>query len=838
METSATLHLPPYSKITTFPDLLGQEPSSEGSALSSGLVLLEPTTRSWTECGWNWAQIDPASIHPRAPRWGYLARLLDGSNVKIYGCIGPNGEFWPCEEPQNEPPATAPFMRVVPEGRGRRGTITADLKDAPPFAYWEATGRHKYKLTKLPERFNGALTSPDAPELELCELIALASACFVTLYETSDGSDENSQEAFSLDVLTKSPLPDALDRLLEASDSANPLARYSARILARSGAKFLRPLAAKYDCTIVRLPTSNLWWIRMPSDLPLEDRRQFLKVESAINRIQLILDNESALASKDEDYIQSFDVYKNTVGLLNLIETHKLSTTSDENPLRTVQGFSAPKGSEWDARTRISQSCERFPFFTRLEYRCDIDIKLGVATFEYAVPDPDLMPTPSESGMGTTKQDLANLSGIYLATFLASTAFESNVCIMNCVVNGFAGSLGGDCIMSFSFTRSTFESHVLATLESCHSSTKPKEVAADLGQAARFLGGHQAVESFRVEGLTSRRCDPSEDQRELPDRLKDLLRADRVCELEVNRDFYPEATQQVDQIVEEEKDSPVVAIMRLETLAAEVLETYEKDYGAQEGLVPLYCDGYYARMTIHNAPPGGTLLTGIDALKDPLALSPEHAADPHKLRYFRVPDAYFAAKYSLSNRYRDLDDYPSALAILDQLIAIAPSSSRPRLQRAVVLGDMQDWQATIEAIIDTLKVAPDLALFPYCFYRMAYAYWHLGQHDLAAACYTLAQRDPDISDQAQHELFAMQAETHIELPDVAEASRRLQAQGIPLVPVASASETLAQSTISLVECDVPLMAWTGTFILGDRMYNDALAGVGRSLLDGTPSAYA
>ena len=84
----------------------------------------------------------------------------------------------------------------------------------------------------------------------------------------------------------------------------------------------------------------------------------------------------------------------------------------------------------------------------------------------------------------------------------------------------------------------------------------------------------------------------------------------------------------------------------------------------------------------------------------------------------------------------------------------------------------------------------------------------------------------------------MQAETHIELPDVAEASRRLQAQGIPLVPVASASEILAQSTISLVECDVPLMAWTGTFILGDRMYNDALAGVGRSLLDGTPSAYA
>ncbi len=70
------------------------------------------------------------------------------------------------------------------------------------------------------------------------------------------------------------------------------------------------------------------------------------------------------------------------------------------------------------------------------------------------------------------------------------------------------------------------------------------------------------------------------------------MRADRVCELEVNRDFYPDATRQVDQIVEEEKDSPVVAIMRLETLAAEVLEAYEKDYGAQEGLVPLYCDGY------------------------------------------------------------------------------------------------------------------------------------------------------------------------------------------------------------------------------------------------------
>lgn len=46
METFGTLHLPPYSKITTFPDLLGQEPSSEGSALSDGLALLEPSSRS------------------------------------------------------------------------------------------------------------------------------------------------------------------------------------------------------------------------------------------------------------------------------------------------------------------------------------------------------------------------------------------------------------------------------------------------------------------------------------------------------------------------------------------------------------------------------------------------------------------------------------------------------------------------------------------------------------------------------------------------------------------------------------------------------------------------
>ena len=123
--------------------------------------------------------------------------------------------------------------------------------------------------------------------------------------------------------------------------------------------------------------------------------------------------------------------------------------------------------------------------------------------------------------------------------------------------------------MSFSFARSAFESQTLAALESCHSNTKPKDVATTLGQVARFSGQNQPVEPFRVEGLTSRRRDPSEDQRELPDHLKGLLRADRVCELEVNRDFYPDATRQVDQIVEEEKDSPVVAIMRLETLAAE-----------------------------------------------------------------------------------------------------------------------------------------------------------------------------------------------------------------------------------------------------------------------------
>lgn len=801
----------------------------------------------------SYAVVDIPAWAPDGEGLGYVVEQLGGRNVRVLAWIQGGSSVWPCAEPLEHKPTGEPLLRVC----NATGTTLEGLVElnghlgVVPIASWQdcPQGGGRYLSASLLTEGVGAYGSPNA-HLDLRTLTAAGYLVYLALRDRGLVPAPAPVRDI-LAPLADEPLPDAVDRLLWDGRSdraeATPLDRYAAQALADAGAETLRPLVAETGADVVHLGTTGLWWTRFaPASVTPEGREQLLAIEAALNRITLVAEKAAQFAVVD-------DAFLDRVGRSVLAEfvndaPELLGDFDRPNPLMTYRGAQAKRGGQWDARTRFARTCERLRLPFRLEQRFDCDPASGAAAVECATPALSAFPGRGDM-LGEPAPDAAALAAAYavrLAVTMAAAAFGASVALTRVVVTVFEAGLGGQPVLSVDFRRLPFNRVTVPALKSGQLAEpyEPEALAALLGQEVRMAyvpgQGLTPIEPFRLPELWGHRVELWQDDRTLPEPLAASLRAGQARELDVYHDAMPELLEEVRSVDEEEKDSPVVAVMRLEEVCDQGLKFLGDQADTLEGRRPLYCNSGLARLLVADAPDGGTKACGLAAAEDPtqvtnkaLGTSPDDA----RTRYYTLPDGFFEARLGLARRYMDLGDSARALATVEQCVALAPSSTQPRLAKAIMLGDLERFDEAAEELKTLLTMLIDREDSAFVYYRLAFALWQSGNPRLGAACYVFATATPRFAEQAAAELAELLAENHLTAPTWDEAEQLLRDADICIPQREELLRSLAASAVGLVDGDFPMAAWQAVSYLADQTHSDDLNNVGASLRDGTPSAY-
>lgn len=795
----------------------------------------------------SYAVVDIPAWAPEGHGLGYIVEQLGGRNVRVLAWIEGGSSVWPCSQPLTSVPTGQPLLRVCNGiGSTSEGVVELSRTHGPvAIASWEDCphGDGRFISASLLPGGVGPYGNTDAA-LDLRTLTAASYLVFLELSRRKVIPDGPEESPDVLAPLLEEPLPDALDQIVEDgrpdNPEATPLQRYAARSLLEVGAPEVRRIVAEAGADVVRLSTTGLWWARFPTPLlSPEDRARLLSVEAVLNRVTLMTEQLSTGAIPP-----SLDQLGREVLTRFVADAPTLLDDFDKpNPLISYRGAQGKRGGQWDVRTRFARACERLRLPFRLEQRFDCDLPSGVAAVECATPPLSAFP----GGPGDAPA-LAATYAVRLATTMAAAAFGSSVMLTNVVVTVFSEGLGGLPVLSVDFRRLPFNRVTLPALRSgsLAQEYEPEALVALLGQDARLFyvpgGGSDAglrpIEPFRAPELLPHRTELWQDLRPLPEDLAQSLRATQACELDVYHDPMPELLEEVRSVDAEEADSPVVAVMRLEEVCDRGLKLLGERAEELEDKRPLYCSSGLTRLLVAEAPAGGTKACGVAAAEDPTQVtSRTTVAEGSTPRYYNLPDGFFEARLGLARRYLDLEDPARALATVEQCIALAPSSTQPRVAKAVMLGDLERFDEAAEELKTLLTMLIDREDTGFVYYRLAFALWQSGHPEVGAACYVLALAAPRFAEQSRAELAELLAENRMKAPSREEAEELLRRAHICIPQRDELLQSLAASAVGLVDGDFPMAAWQAVGYLADQTHSDDLNNVSASLRDGTPSAY-
>jgi hypothetical protein len=655
--------------------------------------------------------------------------------------------------------------------------------------------------------------------------------------ESTDGPPRPEEERESpldlFDPLQEGQLPDALDALVwegrPSNPEASPLARNLSRQLAMAQADKVRSVCAHADVHVARLKTTGNFWLSFPSDgVEPEERDLLLGVESAINRAYapaIVAENNGDsvwdVTDAEADEL-SFLPYQ----LEFLDPKTYFDKALEANPYLTLFGVEGRQGGEWDVRTRLSGMLENIKLATRLEYSYDVNLEEGYLVIEFAVPGKNQFPSTrfdAEHRAVSIADTLPRQRALYavkLALVLADMCFGTSVAVTDVDVIGRDGSLAGLPVLGYRAKRFSFNRQYVQAMTDEDTRADASEIATArdyihfLDLTGLYLHQDENEELLPVDPLELKLREEVplwQDTRELPEKLRGVLRADVASELDIYHDAHPELTEELELIRRENADSAVVSVMAVEEFLSRTEGLREPAEGAPEkDRQPLYCSNMTQRLMI------------------------DHAEPPADVRYEKIADAAFNARCLLSSLYLKLGDVDHALEADDELVRLAPTCERGYLEKLVLLGNLSRWQDVIDTArtaIPLLYASDDQAL---AFYRTAFAFWQTGDKEAAAACYVLSEFRGDIGRDAQEELNELLASMgHAKAPDKIQALSIVNKRGIG-VPVTDDDLRLAAYlTVNLVDGGFRQLAWHVMMLLS-RTMNDVYESVYSSLRDGVP----
>lgn len=642
-----------------------------------------------------------------------------------------------------------------------------------------------------------------------------------------------------LDEFLTLPLPDAVDGLAfrvsmapdEGPGAVSGFERYAARVLGEVGAHELRATAAENPLGSIRLDSTGLFWMRFDREgLEPDQFRGVLDAETALNRLELV--HRAAAASSDAQL--RTDPSEAACSLLDWSAIRSvadgaaalLDKCQPDNPLLSLRGTTAVRGGNWDVLTRLTARCEEAVLPFRLTYRLDADMASSVMQVRFLAPEATAFPrsrwdAEARQWVDATGERPAAAASYTLrvSVLLAAAALGASVGVRRVVVNAHGCSLDEPALLSLEFERMAFMSRTLPALArgafgepgtEC-AFGQLLELAAPRRKAVELDadGGLAPVEPVHVS-LPDQRPPLADDERLVPVHLAAALHADQVRELDVMSVQDETLVDHFRAIMDDSDDAPLLAIAQLEELLSSI-EAADRQalQAAGEGLVPLYCQGVYARC-----------LVGL-------------ADVPEQARFLRASDIGYAARSALLQLYLDLGDHEAALAQGRACVELAPSSPAAYQDQVNALMAAEDFAAVVDAEKQALRlvVSPDETA--YLYYRLAFAFWKTGQHDLGLACYLRVPPHAPVGEMAATERAELMAE--MKLTDVEGFDRDavLRAGGVPLAPTAEATDRLAAMAIAFCDAGIPLMAAPMAAMLGAIERNDVLSALAGSLRDGT-----
>ena len=784
--------------------------------------------------------------------FGYVAELLPGRRARVLAWLGAGGKVYSCDRPLTSLAGLRPSLELAQwqdwKGQGAIRVPDPNGGGQPVIVgEYQTTWDKRYGFvnpTRDPGRF--FLTR----NWELRYFLAISWLTFVHIPQTQGvaaGTGGGRIGEVILDLLD-GPLPDALDALIwrgtTQQGQASGFERFAARQLVEAGAADVRAIAAEHNVTLVRLGSTSLFWLRFDDDVSPEQRATLLAVEAALNRLWFV-EWAAGAADGGTGMLHAFDerfCAQAAQGALREISRNAGAVAQREradNPYRTIRGAEGARGGVWDVSTRFVDTCERLKLPFRLEYRFDVDLDAGVMAVRFTVPSANAFPASrmGERGWYDARAGRPACAATYamrLAGLMAQAAFASSVRVMAVDVTAHEDGLAGRPLLSLGFDRTPFLMEALPPLKDGRLDNPMFDddplavlnVLKPVRHAVRFAGDRGLCEITPLPvhaSLEAKRKEVWCDRRPLPEPLRGLLRADTVAELDVMHDDAVVGNDEVQAILEENEESPLIASVQLEAVLSRIGEI-----GLDEqGRLPLYCAYPMARLivSLDSAVGAGSVLPDAEPLR---------SADT---RYWKAPDAAYGAHLWLSRFARQEGDADRGLAEALQCLALAPTTARAYIEVAVCHAEQEQYVQAAETLTQGLRVALLPGDFLYMYYRLAYALWRIGRTNEAVACYTMVLREPNtaLAETARGELAELRQQIDDTRPPmaVAEAEQVLHAANIPVSPTEAALDAMAAAAVGLTDAGVPMAAHDAVWLMSRHMRNsDVYDSMAASLRDG------
>lgn len=684
----------------------------------------------------------------------------------------------------------------------------------------------------------------DEPELDPEPRDDAPHACAAQVRDTSLTVDDfinGFSEGVVVDVIDGL----AYRALTDGPQSLSGIERYAVRLLSTLDTARLRALWAEHSPEMNRLNTTGLFWCGFPShEMSHEDAAVLLHAESILNRLALIADRLSGasrhatghregsssmrLASTSEEACSAAD-WAIIRGVADGAPV-ALRAVSSDNPSLSLFDVTGRRGGNWDVAVRLADACEALALPFRLEYRLLPSVEQGLVAMHVDLPSGawfagERWASGAWEDCAPRADDEAAAYCVRLVMLLAAVGFGSGVGIERVIIDA-ASRDGAGLHFQFDISRARFLCRAIPLIEGGRAGMP--DAQEDLVSMLEVLspdrwaliadadGSLIAASDDRAhrdieDALRGIWCPLAEDERPLPESLRDLLFADVAADLDVFDPVEERVKNRFDCIIGDAVESPLLAIAQLEEMVSEFDKAMPGD-----GRAPLFCEGAFGRY----------------------ALSLLQASS--KIRYSRLPDFAMHARVMLFRLYQEVGDAEAALRQAEECQRLAPTSSLPY----VMLLDAYEGLGRCEEAIEVAKVGLSACLLcedaDYLYYRLVGSFFQADRPDEALASLALVRPSSPwrsgigedggaFASSMQREGGSPRSEQTGSLPSRSEAEARLRAFGVPIAPSRAAERLVAAAAIRL--CDAGLFAAAApvTSLLGRYVGSDALIALSSSM---------
>lgn len=643
------------------------------------------------------------------------------------------------------------------------------------------------------------------------------------------------------EAMTSMPLPDALETEIargtrgligedEAHVEPSAFERFAARQLESAGASDIRGIAQHAKLTLMR--RSLMPWFRVvvnAGELAEDERQTVLAVEAALNRIAFVAE-AAGMQSDRPGLVSSFNDEQ-----IDALVAHMMKNWNEHagfvdymvkapNPYRSVYGVHAPENGAWDILTQFKNTCDGLQLPFRLDTSAEAYPQTGDMAISFNVPEPVLFSAVSLNAVRSgdnvdggewvnceSRRDVwASTYALRLAGLLTYVGFGASDAITDITVIGRRGNAHGSAVFSLKFDRVGFYFDVLPLYHNGRFNAdefdsnpqrlitllQPVETRVSFNEQGGFIADPQA----RVpQALLDLRKPLREDVRELADNMKALLRADRVCELDVSNDLTY-TVEDIQAIVRDNADSLVTAMLELESAQMQLTKEQPMMSMIRQ---PLYCDREALRLLVSQTEGG------------------------EATRYRKIGGALAAVYAELARIYYKLGRSNEAFLDLRKLQQMSPTSIQSYVEEtmAYLTGDEPQFNRAIDAITLALSIAvvPEEVAFLYCTFGTVLT--ATGDKNAALSCYLMAStvgHTTEFSDVARESAEALLSGTEDLMPTRAQTIKALRDEGIPVAPTQDNMQCLTTAVMMLTDAGVPLAAFDGVGLLAAYSGEDTM----------------